>query len=184
MIHIREVQGNKDIEGILALQKKHLMAPDNQSQDWSDGFVTLQHTPEILRAMMAESPQIVAVDETDIVGYNLSMNPHRAKSFPVLKPMLANFEKVYIGGIALSQYPYMIGGQCCIDAAYRGRGLLGSLYRGTKRKIESSCDFIVTEIARSNPRSLHAHLKIGFEVVHEYATEHQVWDIVLWDWSS
>lgn len=181
-MEVRKVQDDKDIEGILALQKKHLMIPENQRMDWSDGFVTLQHTPEILRYMIAESPQIIAVAGEEVVGYNLSMHPHMTTLFPVLEPMMANFEKIYVDGRKLTAYPYVVGGQCCIRADYRGQGLLESLYKGIRKEMESPCDFCVTEIARSNPRSLHAHLKFGFEVVHEYSAKDHRWDVVLWDW--
>lgn len=180
MIRIRKAADEKDIAGILSLQKQYLKTPDNQGKDWTDGFVTLRHSEEILKQMIEESPQMIAEESGRIVGYSLSMIPFRSVSFPILKPMLQAFEVIEIEGRKLVDYTYLIGGQCCIDAGYRGKGLLKQLYEGTKK--EYPADFCVTEIARTNPRSLQAHLKIGFERMIEYSAEDYLWDIVLWDW--
>lgn len=182
MIEIRKAKDNKDIDGILTLQKQYLMGAENLRKDWSDGFVTLQHTPEILWDMIAESPQMVAVVNSEIVGYNRSMYPQMSTVFPILESMLAAFKDVYIDGRRMTEYSYVIGGQCCVSEDHRGKGLLERLYRSTRKEIETPCDFCVTEIARNNPRSLKAHLKFGFQVVHEYPGKEHVWDIVLWDW--
>jgi len=180
MVKIRKATDEKDIAGILSLQKKYLKTSENQGKDWSDGFVTLRHSEEILAQMIDESPQMIALESGRIVGYNLSMIPDRSVSFPILKPMLQAFETIKIDGRKLIDYSYLIGGQCCIDAGYRGKGLLRQLYEGTKN--EFIADFCVTEIARTNPRSLQAHLKIGFEKMIEYSAADYLWDVVLWDW--
>lgn len=180
MIRIRKAKNEMDIRGILALQRQHLKIPENKTNDWSDGFVTLQHTEDILRQMMAESPQIVAEHDARIIGYNLSMVPHRSDTFPVLKPMMEAFENIDVDGKKLTEYNYVIGGQCCIDKEYRGRGLLRKLYEGLKD--EFPCDLCVTEIASTNVRSLNAHLKLGFEKIYQYPGEDHDWEIVMWDW--
>lgn len=180
MIRIRKAENESDIRGILALQRQHLRTSENLSKDWSDGFVTLQHTEEILRQMMAESPQMIALYDGAVVGYNLSMVPHRSDTFPILKPMMEAFENINIDGKKLTEHSYVIGGQCCIDEKHRGKGLLKKLYEGVKD--EFPCDFCVTEIASTNVRSLNAHLKIGFEKVHQYPGEDHDWEIVMWDW--
>lgn len=180
MITIRKAKDDGDIRGILVLQKRYLKSPEREEEDWSDGFVTLQHTPAILRKMMGRSPQIIAVAAGEVVGYSLGLRPEMASMFPLLDPMMEAFEDIVIDGKKLTDHSYIIGGQCCIEEEYRGKGLLKKLYEGTREAVD--CDFCVTEIARSNPRSLNAHLKIGFSVVHEYEGAGHMWDVVLWDW--
>lgn len=177
---IRKAKTEADIRGILALQGRHLRTDENQSADWSDGFVTLEHTEDILRQMMEESPQVIAEWEDQVVGYSLSMVPHRSDTFPILKPMMEAFSSIEVDGKSLDEHAYVIGGQCCIDEKHRGKGLLKKLYEGIRE--EALYDFCVTEIASTNPRSLNAHLKIGFEKVHQYPGEGHDWEIVLWDW--
>lgn len=181
-IEIRKAQTEKDIEGILSLQREHLKTPENSGKNWQDGFVTLQHTPAILQQMMERSSQIVAVDGDKVVGYSLCLMPDMASVFPLLDPMMEVFEEIDVKEKKLTDYSFVIGGQCCIDPEYRGQGILGQLYGQIKIENDADMDFCVTEILRSNPRSLKAHLKIGFERVYEYLGEKNMWDIVLWDW--
>lgn len=184
MIQIRKARTRRDIQGIFALQKQNVKSPEHQDKNWSDGFVTLRHTPDLLHEMMKKSPQMVAISEEGLVGYNLSMLPHMHVMFPVLDPMMSAFEDIQVEGRRLTSFPYVIGGQCCIRKDYQGKGILSKLYHGTKNDLYEKCDFCVTEIARSNPRSLRAHEKFGFKIVHTYGTEDHIWDIVLWDWRN
>src|SRR5690625_8035290 len=122
MIRIRKAENESDIRGILALQRQHLRTSENLSKDWSDGFVTLQHTEEILRQMMAESPQMIALYDGAVVGYNLSMVPHRSDTFPILKPMMEAFEKINIDGKKLIEHYYVIGREGSIEWDRRRAG--------------------------------------------------------------
>ena len=47
--------------------------------------------------------------------------------------------------------------------------------------------YLITEISARNPRSVRAHEKVGFKVVHSYQVtdpKPEEWIIVLWDWNS
>jgi RimJ/RimL family protein N-acetyltransferase len=43
-------------------------------------------------------------------------------------------------------------------------------------------DFVITEIATHNTRSLRAHEKVGFRLLHNYTDATDEWDVVLWNW--
>lgn len=46
-------------------------------------------------------------------------------------------------------------------------------------------DFAITEIHKSNIRSIKAHARIGFELIHSYKDPNgDEWDIVIWDWKK
>src|SRR5690625_7438940 len=107
MIRIRKAENESDIRGILALQRQHLRTSENLSKDWSDGFVTLQHTDDILRQMMAESPQMIALYDGAVVGYNLSMVPHGSDTFRIWKPMMEAFENINIDGKKMTEHSYV-----------------------------------------------------------------------------
>jgi RimJ/RimL family protein N-acetyltransferase len=49
--------------------------------------------------------------------------------------------------------------------------------------MQSSYDFVLTEIATRNTRSIRAHEKVGFQLLHRFSDEKEQWDIVVWDWS-
>jgi RimJ/RimL family protein N-acetyltransferase len=56
------------------------------------------------------------------------------------------------------------------------------LYDKHKEAYGNQYDFIVTEIATRNTRSIRAHEKIGFKTIHQFTDATDDWDIVLWDW--
>jgi L-amino acid N-acyltransferase YncA len=103
--------------------------------------------------------------------------------FPILIPLFDLFEKIEYKGKPISSYNYMIVGQTCIDKMYRGKGVLQKLYAAYMDRFRSSYNFAITEIATKNLRSRHAHEKIGFQTIHEYAASDGIgWSIVLLEW--
>ena len=78
----------------------------------------------------------------------------------------------------------MVVGQLCVDKDYRGQGLVGRLYAFFRASLEERYQCGVTDIARANRRSLKAHQKVGFEVIHAIEYDGLIWDVVLWDWSE
>ncbi len=85
----------------------------------------------------------------------------------------------------VKKYNYIVVEQICIDKHYRGQRILDSCYTACKNYFNNKCDFTITEIARTNLRSIHAHQKIGFKVISRYvAPDKTNWCIVLWNWKD
>src|SRR5262249_26311329 len=101
----REVQTDIELEQILELQRANL-ARNLSSQDIaSQGFVTVEHSLEVLRRMHAIRPSIVAKEGEELAGYALVM-PVQCRSFiPILEPM---FQRLGSVGIE-KQRLYLIG---------------------------------------------------------------------------
>lgn len=172
-----------DLTGILDLQQRNLASSLSPEEMKSQGFLTVSHTPDILKKMQAIEPSLIAKDGQAVVGYALAMTPASKIDFPILEPLFDLFRKIEYKGRVISEYNYMIVGQTCIDKKYRGKGVLQKLYAAYKNRFQSSYDFAVTEIATKNLRSLHAHEKIGFQTVHQYTAPDGVgWTIVLLPW--
>jgi RimJ/RimL family protein N-acetyltransferase len=74
-------------------------------------------------------------------------------------------------------------GQVCIAKPYRGRGLFKALFQHHKKIYQSQFDLFITEIATRNRRSMRAHEKVGFKVIHIHRDEMDEWNVVAWDWS-
>ena len=64
-------------------------------------------------------------------------------------------------------------GQICIDKSYRGQGIFSELYQEMAKRMNGDFDYIITEIASRNHRSLRAHQKIGFETIKTYQIENE-----------
>jgi len=73
-------------------------------------------------------------------------------------------------------------GQVCVAAPYRGKGVFDLLYNQHKAAFSHKYDFVITDIATRNTRSMRAHARIGFKKIHTYRDELDEWDTVLWDW--
>ena len=74
--------------------------------------------------------------------------------------------------------------QVWVAKEYRGIGLVGRLYGHFRESLQTHYRYTVTDIAKPNQRSLQAHLKTGFQVIHSINFEGLEWNVVLWDWTS
>lgn len=166
------VQREGDLEQILALQRANLVQT-------RDGFVTVRHTLEILQAMHATMPSVVARDDAGaVVGYALAMTEAIAPLLPVLGPMFARLARLP----ALAGQRWYVMGQVCVAEAWRGRGVFDALYAQHHAVYSPRFDCLVTEIATRNPRSLRAHARVGFVEIDHYRDATDEWSVVGWSW--
>ena len=178
-MHITYANNLKDLEGILQLQhanhKDNL--PDTQARE--DGFVTLKHDLDLLKKMQAITPQIIAKEEDQVVGYALTLPPILEKRIPILAPLFQVFDNIDYQGKPISAHNYYIMGQICIDRNYRGQGIFQALYAAHKSFLKDQFDLCVTEISVNNPRSMRAHAKVGFQEVCRFEDETDHWSVVV-----
>jgi GNAT superfamily N-acetyltransferase len=153
------------------------LSPEVQAQD---GFVYAEHTVPLLRRMAAELPQAVALADDAVVGYCLALPLSLRAELPSLAPMFDQFARCVYRGRPLTAVPFFVGGQVCVDRAYRGRGLIGRLYDHVRRLAPPEYELCVTEIAVRNQVSLRAHERLGFEPIATYSDGREDWVIVGW----
>ncbi|MCC9136584.1 GNAT family N-acetyltransferase [Pontibacter silvestris] len=182
MLTFSLVSDNAEIESILLLQKANLACNLSAEEIASQGFVTVAHNPELLRKMNEAAPSIIAKDENKVIGYAIAMTQDFKNDVPVLIPMFQAMDKLEYKGKKLHEFSYVVSGQVCVAKEYRGQQVFDQLYHTYKEKYAGQYDLIVTEIASRNSRSLKAHGRIGFEVLHSYlAPDGENWEIVIWD---
>ncbi len=171
----------EQLEQILALQRANLFSGLSEEKQAKEGFVFAEHTLALLKRFAEELPQVIAVSEGRVVGYNLGMPVSMRESMPSLVPMFEEFERCEYRGRPLADYRYMVGGQVCVASDFRGHNLLSRLYHETRDRLPPGYQLCVTEVAARNSRGLHAHQKMGFEVVSTYRDEKELWKVVVWD---
>jgi hypothetical protein len=164
-----------DLPQVLALQAANL---EPALSDTTDGFVTVIHTPEILAAMHALMPSVLARVDGRVVAYALSMPKETRALIPILAPLFARLDELLRGE------RYYVMGQVCVDAAHRGSGVFDALFDAHRAHYASAFDCLVTEIATRNLRSLRAHARVGFETVLTYRDETDDWAVVAWRWAA
>lgn len=166
------VESGRDLEQILELQRR-------SREPTADGFVTVQHTLQILEAMHALMPSLIVRDgEGGLAGYALAMAREAQAMLPVLAPMFARLEVLD----ALRRRRWYVMGQVCVDEAWRGRGVFDALYAGHHASYGGSFDVLVTEIATRNGRSIRAHARVGFAEIDRYRDATDEWSVVAWSW--
>lgn len=174
MICYKQVTSQKELEQILLLQQENLIKSLSAQEKEREGFVTVEHTLEILKAMNDACGHIIAVENGDVVGYALCMHPKFGESIEVLKPMFVEINKIVQG-----KSNYMVMGQICVAKAYRGKGVFRNLYLTMKSKLPQGFDSIITEVDGKNKRSLAAHSAIGFKTLKVYPSGDKEWHLIL-----
>ena len=172
MIRVGLAQNDRDLQGILTLQQ----ASRTPTQD---GFVTVQHTLEILQAMHRLAPSVVAWDDADeVVAYAITMPREVRPLVPVLEPMFVMLEEMQVPG------SWYVMGQVAVGPSARGTGVFDRLYHEHRTHYSSQYDQIITEVATRNGRSMRAHERVGFRTIKTFqdATDH--WAVIAWDWAE
>lgn len=177
-IMVGPANGGSDLAGILALQRQNLRTLLSPEEAHQNGFVTVEHTLEILAQMHALAPSIVARRDAEVVAYALSM-PLACRSFlPLLEPMFSLFERLTYSDAPLLSQPLYVMGQICIAAPFRSRGLFEALYAAHRAHFAERYALLVTEISARNGRSLRAHERVGFSTLGRHRDQSDEWVVV------
>jgi RimJ/RimL family protein N-acetyltransferase len=56
------------------------------------------------------------------------------------------------------------------------------LYQQHRQLLQHKYDFVITEIATRNTRSMRAHQRLGFTTIHIHRDALDEWAVVIWDW--
>lgn len=181
-LRITKASSLEDLQGILDLQSENHLETLSEEEKNAQGFVTVKHEFEQLQEMNQIAPHIIALEEGKVVGYILAMTQLSKNLIPLLIPMFEQFDRLQLDGRSVSDYRLMVVGQVCVGKNHRGMGLFDRMYQAYKEAYAETYDFAITEIALSNSRSMTAHQRVGFKVIHEFEDETQAWAIVRWNW--
>ena len=103
-------ESDEELQSILHLQRDNLgknLAPDVAAKE---GFLSLEHTLPILRAISGSYRHIVAKQDDHVVGYALVMLKEFKEALPVLDPMFEQIDTLTWQGRLLKEVPYMVMG--------------------------------------------------------------------------
>lgn len=183
MIIYNAASSTADLEGILQLQKQNLSKNITPEERIDQGFVTVDHDLQLLKKLQKSNPHIIAKNGEKVIGYVLTMTKIFRNDIPVLLPMFQIFDKVPYRDKRISDYDYMLVGQVCVDKSFRGQEVFKKLYEFYRKIYKDKYDFAITEVAAENKRSLRAHEKIGFKILHSYTgSDGTEWKIIVWNW--
>lgn len=184
MLKATTVSGHADLQEILDLQAANLKNNISNDEMKSEGFVTVHHSYDTIQKMHNVAPSVIIKDNEKIVAYALVMLKECRDLVPTLEPMFALLDQLRWKDKALNGFSFYVMGQICIAKTHRRQGLFEMLYQKHKEIYQHQFDFIITEVSLSNPRSLRAHERVGFETIHTYRDNTDDWTVIAWDWKN
>ena len=167
-----------ELEQIRTLQLQNSSENISSEEKLQEGFVTVQHSVALLEQMNSACAHIIAKDNDILVGFALVMLPDFRRQIAVLIPM---FE--IIDELLPKDKTYVVMGQICVDKNYRKQGIFRGLYHFYREELQHQFDYLITEVATINIRSIQAHHAIGFKIIDTYHEDGIEWNIILWDWT-
>lgn len=183
-MHFTTVSTCQEIDQILALQRENHASALNPETMREQGFVTVQYDPDVLVRMNQFYPSVIAREGDSVAGYCLVLPPSFRYDVPILAPMFDLLERLSWRDRPLrSDTRWFVMGQVCIAAAYRGQGVFDGLYQKLREVCRADFDFVVTEVAARNTRSVRAHQRVGFQPLYSYADEStgEQWEVIVWE---
>lgn len=184
MVQVTKAASEADLIGIQELQKANLKRIIGEAEATKEGFVTAEYSLDLLKSMHGSGASIIAKDGDTVVGYALVTTKEIYGQHDLLDYIFNALNKLNFEGKHLKETPYVLVGQLCVGKGYRGIGLVQKMYNYFKDCYHTQFDYLITDVADNNPRSLKAHLKSGFQVIHSIDYDGAKWDIVLWDWNK
>lgn len=180
-IKYNTASNDDQLKAILQLQQDNLPKNISPHEKEKEGFVTVEHDFNLLKKLNSPYPHIIALEGNEVIGYALVMLPEFRNDIPILVPMFNQID------ISLRKknmnIKYFAMGQVCIAKSHRKLGLFYGLYDKMKNELSPYFDAVITEVDPLNQRSLHAHLKQGFEILESYRDEKgRPWELIIWEW--
>jgi predicted GNAT superfamily acetyltransferase len=169
----KRVYSNEELNQILELQSINILSSISEDESKTEGFVTVHHNFEILKAMNDKCAHIIAKSDDKVVGYALCMSKEFKEEIEVLRPMFQQ-----IDNCLNNSETYIVMGQICIDKQFRKQGVFRGLYHFMKQEMSFQYEMIITEVDNANTRSMNAHFAIGFKALYSYRSNHQDWKIL------
>lgn len=182
-IHYLKATTNHQLEQILTLQRCNTKTALSADQAMTQGFVTCSHDLDLLRQMNQVNQHIIAIHNQKVIGYALVMQREFETRLPILGPLFDQIRSLVYNERTIEDYRFFVMGQVCVDKPFRGQGVFGGLYRTMRRFYGESFDFVITEVAQENQRSIRAHEKVGFRLLRRYTNpQGEQWDLIFWGW--
>lgn len=185
MVHYKSCTTDGELHQILDLQKRNHPDLLTDEERQSQGFVTVKHDFETLEAMNTPFAHSLAISDDRVVGYALTMERSMKARIPILQPMFATLDTIYIQNRKMSDEGYIVMGQICVEKIFRGKGVFRGLYSHMRSRLRPHFRYLITEISERNTRSLNAHSAVGFQKLITYdAPDGERWVIVGWNWNQ
>ncbi|NNK75306.1 MAG: N-acetyltransferase, partial [Maribacter sp.] len=100
---------DNELYQILELQRKNLFDNISDEQQKDEGFLSVEHSFDLLKRMNMTCPHIIAKLEDKVIGYALCMHPQFSQELELLKSMFIELQS-----ILSKNDKYIVMGQICV----------------------------------------------------------------------
>jgi hypothetical protein len=181
-MEIKRVTDKNELLQVSRLQIMNLKKNITEEAALTDGFLTAEYTMEYLQQMHDSSPSIIAKDGDQVVGYALVATKAVRDGHDLMADLFNVIDTKFYNERSLREANYVVVGQLCVAKDYRCQGLVKGMYDYYRDCYAAEYEYLITDVAQANTRSLKAHKKSGFIVIDTLEYGGIGWDIVLWDW--
>jgi GNAT superfamily N-acetyltransferase len=167
-----------DWDAVLALQEANL-AWNLGDEERASGFLSARFSRDQFGAMNESGAVVVAWHQDALAGYVCASTPAFNAGVPIVAAMIQELSSLSFLGRSLRSPATVIYGPVCVSQSHRGQGVFRGLIEALKRELRGHFDTAAGFIARSNARSLAAHVDgLGMGIVGEFDFEGKRYCIV------
>lgn len=152
---------------MVELQNQNLVSRLSEEEK-QQGFLSGSFTASQFSDLNEDIAVIVALDEARLIGFLCASSVEFNQNFRLPAAMTARFQHVSYKGRLVSNYTTVVAGPVCVDQNYRGKGIFESMYVCLIETVPAKYDLIAALVSTINPRSIHAHEKVGLETVDRF----------------
>ncbi|MDE2341995.1 MAG: hypothetical protein KGL63_01155 [Betaproteobacteria bacterium] len=152
------------IERLAAKYYRGNLSPEEQKE----GFLSAQLSLGQIAAMGDDLGIVVAMDQEKAVAFACASRSDFQDQPPIVRHMLGELARFQFMAQPMVIKDVFVYGPVCIDAAYRGLGLLRKMYEQMKEQV-SIYPLGIAFVADDNPASMGAHIHgLGMQAVGRF----------------
>lgn len=179
-IIIRKAQKH-DYPAIIQLQNAN--TPDQLTDEEKEqGFVVSSMTEETLHAINENLGVLVAIENDLLAGFVCLATTNPLPDHPIVKAMFNTFPEQKFNHISLTDYRVFIYGPVLINAKFRGKGILKSLFNAVIEYTKEDFDIGIAFINDKNTHSLAVHTEgLGMTCLQPFEAGNEKFQIVAFE---
>lgn len=166
-----------DYPAIFEMQNRNLRSRLTVSER-SDGFLSAAFRIEDYVALNDDLCVVVCAEEKKVLGFVVASTLEFNQKFDLSKAMMARYRHAMYDGKTLDSYQSCVAGPVCVEREQRGRGIVEGLYHRMFELLPPEYELAVALVSKDNPRSLNAHIKIGFKPMEQFQFNGRTFDIL------
>jgi len=152
-----------DADGILALLETYQLQNLSPAER-RGGFLSARFTVEQIAAMAGDLGIVVACEAGRVVAFLCASRFDWDQAPAIVDAMTAAFPGLPFHGRPLGEWRSFLYGPVCIDAPYRGEGLLKRMFLALNQPLADRFEVGAALVSEANPHSLAAHTRgLGME---------------------